>query len=300
MESAAFNPRGSAVPRRIRAPLTFLAHANVILALSQAAATWIVQAVAGLPHDPVPPLVAFLAFYGVYSLDRAADARADLHTHAERAGFSTRNAAFLWSSALLASAGAVALAAARGRTSVMAALLPAAALLVYSFPVLPAPLARRLGVRRVKEVLVLKNVHVAGTLAATAALLASAGTSARPAAVVAAGLFLFGRWWINTLVFDLRDEDGDRTNGVRTVPVVLGRARTLRLLHAGNVLLAAAVIAASVLRLAPPGFALLAASSAYAWAYLRAMARGGDPHFLCDVVADAELMVLAAVLWLFL
>ena len=296
MDSAAPHPR--AVPRRIRAALNFLAHANVVLALSQAAATWIVQAVAGLPHDPVPPLAAFLAFYGIYSLDRAADAHADQRTHPERAGFSARNAAFLWGSALLASAGAVAVAATRGLPSALAALLPLAALLLYSFPVVPAPLARRLGVRRVKEVLVLKNVHVAATLAATATLLACADASVPAGPVVAVGLFLFGRWWINTLFFDLRDEDGDRANGVRTVPVVLGRARTLRLLHAGNVLLAAAVVSASALGLAPPGFALLAASSAYAWAYLRAMARGGDPHFLCDVVADAELVVLAALLWL--
>lgn len=40
---------------------------------------------------------------------------------------------------------------------------------------------------------------------------------------------------------------GDRANGLRTVPVVLGRACTLRLLHAANAALAAAAIAGPLL-----------------------------------------------------
>jgi 4-hydroxybenzoate polyprenyltransferase len=145
-----------------------------------------------------------------------------------------------------------------------------------------------------------KNLVVAATLASTAALLPAAahGGAPRWAPVAAMGAFLFGRWWINTLVFDVRDLAGDHANGLRTLPVVLGRARTLRLLHAANALLAAATLAAPLAGAAPPLFALLAASSAYAWVYLRAIQRGGDEHFLCDVVADGELLVMSAVVLL--
>jgi heme O synthase-like polyprenyltransferase len=82
------------------------------------------------------------------------------------------------------------------------------------------------------------------------------------------------------------------------VPVVLGRARTLRLLQAVNAALAAATLAVPLLGWARPLFALLAASSVYAWLYLRALAAGRDPHFLCDVVADGELLLLSVLVLL--
>ena len=45
------------------------------------------------------------------------------------------------------------------------ALLPLAAVLLYSFRILPPAVARRVGFARIKEILVLKNVWVAATLA---------------------------------------------------------------------------------------------------------------------------------------
>ncbi|HEX2202249.1 MAG TPA: UbiA family prenyltransferase, partial [Longimicrobium sp.] len=218
--------------------------------------------------------------------------------HPERARWARRHARRMRASAAAAYLGALALAGSRGLAAAAVALLPLAVVLVYSFPFVPAPLARRLGFRRLKEVLVVKNVVVALTLAATPVLLAAAARRGGPVPwtpLGAAGAFLFARWWINTVFFDLRDEAGDRENGVRTIPVVLGRAPTLRLLHATNALLGAGAVVAPAAGLAPPAFALLALGSVYAWAYLRRFARGGDPHFLCDVVADGEILVLAAV-----
>lgn len=289
-------PRVRALLAAIRAFLVLLARENLILALSMGAVTRVVQEMAGMPPEPVAPVAVALVFYAVYTLDRAADAGADARTHPERARFSRRNARRMRATAAAAYAGALGLATLRGGWSVAVALLPLGAVLVYSFPVLPPRVARSVGFARLKEVPVLKNLWVAATLAATAALLpvAVAGGAPRWQPVAAMGAYLFGRWWINTLFFDLRDEAGDRANGLRTIPVLLGRARTLRLLHAANALLGAAAIAVPLLGGAPARFALLAAGSAYAWGYLRAFAAGGDPHFLCDVVADAELLVLSA------
>lgn len=285
--------------RRTRALLVLLARWNLVLALGMAGMTLAAQTLAGLPREPLAALAVFLTLYSVYSLDRAAEPDADGLTHPERARFSRTNAGLMRATALAAYATALPLAwAYAGPRGAAAVLLPLAAVLVYSFPFLPAPLARRLGFSRLKEVLVLKNVVVAATLAATPTLLlAAGGADARPA-LAGVGLFLFGRWWINTVLFDLRDEAGDRANGIRTVPVVLGRARVLRLLHAANLALGAAALAAPLLLPLPSAFALLAAGSVYAWGYLRAMGTGADEHFVCDVVADGELLVLSALVLL--
>lgn len=296
--AAAPAPRGAATASR--AFLTMLARENLLLAMGMGAITLVVQVMAELPAEPLSPLIVTLAFYAVYSLDRAADAEDDRATHPERARFSRRNARRMRIASLAVYTLALGLAATRGAWAVAVALVPVAALLLYSFRVVPPGIARRLGFARIKEIFVLKNVWVAATLAGTATVLpiATAGAAPRGPAAAAMGGFLFGRWWINTLVFDLRDEAGDRANGLRTVPVVLGRARTLRLLHASNLALAGATLAVPLLGWARPLFALLAASSVYAWLYLRALAAGGDPHFLCDVVADGELLLLSAVVLL--
>jgi 4-hydroxybenzoate polyprenyltransferase len=287
----------STVAWRIRRLLMLSARANLLLAVSVAASTWTVQVVAGLRAEPVAPLAMGLVYYAIYAMDRAVDHGADELTHAERAGFSRRNARILWTTALAAYAVALGLAAPRGVGSIAAVCIPLAAVLLYSFPVVPPALAGRIGFSRVKEVFVLKNVWVAGTQAASVPLIAASagGEVADPTVLVAAAAFLFGRWWINTVFFDVRDEAGDRANGLRTVPVVLGGARTLRLLHLGNAVLGAACLAAPAAGMVDRRFALLAASSVYGAWYLWRMQRGDDPHFLCDVVADGELAVQAGV-----
>lgn len=286
---------------RTRRLLVFLARWNLLLALGMAAFTLAAQALAGLPAAPLPPLVVFLTLYSIYSLDRASEPDADGLTHPERASFSRANARLMRGTALGAYALALPLAWAHaGAAGAAAALLPLAAVLVYSFRFLPASIARRVGFSRLKEVLVLKNVVVAATLAATPVLLLAAGAGDhRPRlALAATAAFLFGRWWINTLLFDLRDEAGDRANGILTVPVALGRARTLRLLHAANALLGAAAFAAPLLLPLPRVFVLLSASSVYALAYLTAMGARRDEHFVCDVVADGELLAVSALVLL--
>ena len=83
-----------------------------------------------------------------------------------------------------------------------------------------------------------------------------------------------------------------------TVPVVLGRAKTLRVLHGINVLLLLLTLAVPLLGLARPAFALLGTSCLYAWAYLRRAGSSEDIHFLCDVVSEGEQLVLAGVVLL--
>jgi 4-hydroxybenzoate polyprenyltransferase len=288
------------MPESVRSLLVLLARGNLLMALSMAASTWMVQVFAGLPTEPLPPLLSFLVIYAIYSLDRVTELDADHLTHPERARFSRRHARWLRGSALAAQALALGLSATRGAWSMAVTLMPLAALLVYSFPVLPRPVARLVGVSRLKEVFLLKNVWVAGTLTATSTLFAVVLHGSVPTwpPLLATTAFLLGRWTINVILFDVRDETGDRANGLRTVPVVLGRTKTLRVLHVLNGLLALLTVAVPLLGLARPAFVLLGVSCAYAWAYLRRAGFSEDLHFLCDVVSDGEQLVLAGVVLL--
>jgi 4-hydroxybenzoate polyprenyltransferase len=289
---------------RLSGVLVGLARLNLIMAVGMAALTWVVQVLAGLPAQPLAPLLVSLAVFSIYSLDRVTDSSADVRTHPERAGFSARHARWLRAAAVAAYALAVGLAWSRGPAAVACALLPLAALLLYSFPLLPREVARRVGFSRLKELFLVKNLVVAATLASTATLMpvAVSGAPPRPWALLAVWAFLSGRLFINVVAFDLRDEQGDRVNGVRTLPVVLGPRRTLRWLHGVNGALLLLALGGPVLGVARGHFAALGVSCLYTWLYLRALPGARDVHFLCDVVVDGELTALAgavlAALWL--
>jgi 4-hydroxybenzoate polyprenyltransferase len=109
---AAPAPRGAA--EASRAFLVMLARENLVLAIGMGAITLVVQAMAELAAEPLSPLIVALAFFAIYSLDRAGDADADSLTHPERARFSRRNARRMRVASLASYALALALAASRG------------------------------------------------------------------------------------------------------------------------------------------------------------------------------------------
>lgn len=270
-----------------------LAYAQVILAGAAAVGTWMVQILARLPARPEPIVAVGLVFFSIYALDRtAAEPETDALNHPERERFTRRHARKLLGLAVAAYAVALGLAALEGWGRVCLLLLPLLAVVLYSFPFVPRPLARLLGFSRLKDILVIKNVVMATTFATTLTL---APVPARGAAEVrtlaALWLFLFVRFFINSVVFDLRDEHGDRLKGIRTLPVVMGARRSRRLLHALNLALGVFALVIPMLGWAPPAFAALAVGTPFATGYLRRMAGTGSLHFLCDVVVDGELYV---------
>ena len=284
----------------LQALLMRLAYAQLVLSGAAAVGTWMVQVLLGLPREPAPSVAVFLVFFSIYTLDRvAAEPDTDALNHPERERFARRHARKMLALAGAAYAAALALGLRGGPGRLLVLLLPLAAVLLYSFPFVPRPLARQLGFSRLKELLVVKNGVMAGTFATTltlAPLPAHGSLALRPLAALWG--FFFVRFFINSVVFDMRDEHGDRLQGIRTLPVVLGSGPTRRLLHVLNLALGACVLAVPMLGLGPPAFAALAVGTPLATWYLRRTAGPGSLHFLCDVIVDGELYLAGLVLLL--
>jgi 4-hydroxybenzoate polyprenyltransferase len=271
-----------------------LAHVHVLLGGAVAVGAWIVQRVAVLPISPLPCLGAFLTFFSIYALDRvAAEPEADAINHPERQRFARRHARVLLGLAVAAYVIALVLGALEGPGRFLVMLLPLAGVLVYSFPFVPRPLARWLGFRRLKEILVVKNALVASIFASTVTLAPIPKDDSKVAygSILVMWVFFFVRGFINTVVFDMRDEEGDRQHGIRTLPVVLGPERTRWVLHGLNLALGVFLLVAPTLGLAHRAFSALAAGTPLAAWYINRTAHGGSMHFLCDVVVDGEIYV---------
>jgi 4-hydroxybenzoate polyprenyltransferase len=84
---------------------------------------------------------------------------------------------------------------------------------------------------RLKDILGVKNITIALTWAVTMALLPTFCLVEKDIiSIITIFYFFFLKSLINTILFDVRDIEGDRTSGVRTIPVVFGRKKTKNLL----------------------------------------------------------------------
>lgn len=89
-------------------------------------------------------------------------------------------------------------------------------------------------------------------------------------------VFVFGRILVNAIYFDLKDVRSDGSEGLQTVPVVMGRDRTIRLLYLFN-LLSPVPLFLGVLTGELPGVALvLVVFTFYGFRYLRLAELAGE------------------------
>ncbi|MGC4065716.1 MAG: UbiA family prenyltransferase [Polyangiaceae bacterium] len=100
---------------------------------------------------------------------------------------------------------------------------------------------------------------------------------------------VFVRAFVNCVVFDLRDTNGDRAHGIRTLPVVLGIRRTRHLLQTINAFAAVLIGLAVSLALLPWTKAmLLQCTTLYGIWYVGATETTSDLDLHCDVFVDGE------------
>ncbi len=249
----------------------------------------------GLPFDPVAAVILMLIVFAVYNLNRKTDEDEDVINHTERYAFTKKYESILFRSAIGAYIVAFCLSALQGFDSLLVTAAPLVAGIVYSVPLFPA----RFGFRRLKEIPIMKSLIVAFSWTVPTVFLpiCHAGLPA-DAATGIVGIFFFFQVFINTVVFDLRDVEGDAASGVRTIPTILGTKKTLLLLTGMNIGIGTVLVLAGG---SLPGFCsvlLLVAGMVYAQGYLLCFQRFGTEKLFFELFTDGEFIVLAVAIYL--
>jgi 4-hydroxybenzoate polyprenyltransferase len=218
--------------------------------------------IAKLPLSPVASLIVFLVTFGVYAFDKVSGSKEDLQNNPRRANLAKYPIKQL---AALSYGAAILIVAITDIWKLPCVLIVGLAGLLYTVKIW--------GVRP-KDVLGIKNLLVASSTA-----------------ICYAGLVSHKLWlyeltflliFIDTTIFDLRDMIGDRAAGVRTLPVVLGRAPTMLILAAVDLL---------IYVLSP----IVSIIGAFLLLYFRK-----ERDILCyDFLVDAWMMWVVLALWLF-
>ncbi|WP_394298105.1 UbiA family prenyltransferase [Halorubrum saccharovorum] len=238
------------------------------------------------------------------------DAAADARSTPERARIARRYGDQLMAAAAVAYGLAAALATLGGPLALGVALLPGAFWIAYASDWLPnAGRAVRsiapdgdleTGVRlpRLKEVPVLSSAVVAAGWGIAVTLLPLAfadAVSPTPVVVIAFAYFLL-RSFVDAELPNVRDVEADAAAGVSTLPIVLGVARTRRVLYGVDLVTATTLAAATATGVLAPGIAAALGVGLAASLAVTALAGRVDDDAVLGVAPDCSYLVVAAAL----
>lgn len=242
-----------------------------------------------IPYTPSLLAIMFLATFSVYNINRKTDEKEDAINHSDRHSFTIRYGKVLFTSAVLAYILAIALALFYGVKTALISAIPLICGILYSIAWLP----KKFKYRRLKEIPFVKNLVVAFAWASTPALLPIYSNSSNVAvATLIVIIFFFTLVFINSVIFDLRDTEGDAASGVKTIPVVFGVQRTINFLTCLNILFGVIDLLLCLAYLSPKFTYLLAAGMVYANFYLFSFGKVKRTNLLCDAVADGQFILL--------
>ena len=166
-------------------------------------------------------LACFFLAVAIYNLNKLTDLQEDSVNVPERASFVKRYYSYIITSVVVSFCAAIVCAFSCNPYSISAVVLGFCIGALYS--------VRLFGVR-LKEIPLVKNVTVAGTCVVGAVLVPFAAHLSSLIAISLIAYFVFFTAFINTVLFDVRDLEGDQRSGTRTIPVSLGLNKTRGLL----------------------------------------------------------------------
>jgi 4-hydroxybenzoate polyprenyltransferase len=237
-------------------------------------------------------LMAYLFSFGGYSINRISDFSQDAVSHPDRTAYLKSRIGWLKGAVVACFALGYVLALFRNLVFFTGLLVPL--LLAFAYSVGSERVKGRIGVSRLKEATLVKNLTVSFGWSLVP-LLVGLYYLELPVAVFAFAPFIFLRLMVNTIFFDQRDVGADSSFGVKTLPVKLGipgSTRVMDVLDLASGIYLAAVVAA---RLVPLFTGALLVFVPYSFAYRSYAGSGKHRDSLRDLVADGEYVLWGVV-----
>ena len=274
------NGRRRSPGNALEVALAFLVHSNLFISLAATSVALSTTLLVGLDPEPVPLFIVFSATLFVYSLNRITDIEEDRENVPGRAAFTERYGRGLLAVGVALYLLAVGVGVALG--------LPGA-----PFLALPAVAAACYSLFRVKRLLLVKNLIVGvswGIVPLGVGVYYRIGVTTP---VLVMSVVVTVMLTVAAAIFDIKDIEGDRAEGIRTAPIVFGPGATRRGALFVTVAVAVAVVGAVAGGIVPGRFLLLVGFLAYVAAYVPFATRDRGALFYGFVV-DGEHVFLAA------
>ena len=248
----------------------------------------------GVALKPILLCAMFLVVYSVYSLNRLTDQEEDAVNAPERSIFVKGNERFLLAAAAVSYIVALVLGWLESPFAALILLFPIISGIAYSKNIFSA-----VGIPRLKDIFLVKSLIVASSWAVCAAFLPVLYLSGNFIKLGFIFPFFFIKMFINTVLFDVRDVEGDALNGVRTIPVVIGIKRTRQILLLIQSLLVIWLVLFS--DLFNKYYIILIVSMIYGYLYILYFCNKNDHgNMSWDVLVDGEWIIMGTGAWIYL
>ena len=237
-------------------------------------------------------LMAYLFSFGAYTINRISDFKQDAISHPERTAYLKNRMGWLKGAVAACFGLGYVLAFLRNVVFFTGLLLPL--MLAVAYSVGSERVKGRIGVSRLKEATLVKNVTVSFGWSLVPFLVGLYYLQL-PAALFALAPFIFLRLMVNTIFFDQRDVEADSSFGVKTLPVKLGMrasTRVMDVLDLASAVYMAVAVAAGVMPLFASGLLVFVP---YSFAYRFYAGSGKHRDSLRDFVADGEYVLWGVV-----
>ncbi|MDI6903166.1 MAG: UbiA family prenyltransferase [Methanocellales archaeon] len=261
-------------------------YSSVYLSFSGISMIYVSCVIQGIQPDLKLFLVIFLVTFSVYNVNRMTDEKEDSISHSERYDFTQKHGKLLLSSALLGYILAILLAMSKGVETTLVSLIPLFCGILYSVKWIP----KRFKYRRLKEIPFAKNIIIAFAWASTTTFLPCTMSNVVIIRALIIYVFFFVSVFVNCVVFDMRDTEGDAISGVKTIPAVIGLEKTKKFLIRLNLLVGLLIFVLTLRNLLPIVAYWLCFATIYTHLYVVSFDKEGNVGFLCDVIADGQPM----------
>lgn len=171
-------------------------------------------------------LATFFVVFAVYNLNRFTDKEEDSINLPERAGYVKSNERLLLLLSILSYFIALLLGFLVNFLTIFVLLFPLCAGISYSMKISSK-------IPRLKNLLAVKSITVAlGWTVGATFLPTIYSNKFSEISILLILYFFFIKSFVNTILFDVRDIEGDKKSSVKTIPVAVGRSKTKKLLLA--------------------------------------------------------------------
>ena len=222
--------------------------------------------------------------YSVYGLNKITDTEEDQLNAPERSDLISSHEKLFKYTTVSSYVLAVIIGLLYGWQVLLILLFPLLAGIIYSIKITPR-------IPRLKDIFAVKSLIVALSWTVGNTFLPIVGYNVNIMVILLVFYLFFIKSFINTVLFDLMDVEGDRETGTRTIPVVIGKYHTIKLLLVLNSTLLILIYATIMYGLFQTLIIPLIFCIIYGYIYIFYFSRNNN-RLQMDILVDGEWILI--------
>ena len=276
--------------------LRFLVRSQILVSLCAGGMTLAASLWQGIEPDSRLIMAAVFYIYAMHILNHFIDKEAGKYNDPDRSHFLIKHRGFLIGSGVASALGSLVLCAEMGVLPLILMALMSVSGLLYTARFLPRFVARGIGFQRLKDIPGSKTFSATLAWAMVAAVLPAVSLGAGQVwGMLMAFVYTLCLVFVRCSVFDILDVQGDLIVGKETIPILLGRDKTIQLLVRITSGLAVLLLIAGfmhslswVLMLPVGGIAFMILALTRSWIY---------PGAMSEALVDLNFLLAGALAW---